>query len=96
MAKQRVSAIIVDEHNLAEMARHGVSAAEVVQVIGNRHITAPNRRGEPGSILLIGETDGGRLLTIPLIPADDPTTWRPATAFDASRHQRTVFRRRAR
>ncbi len=96
MAKHRVSALIVDEHNFAEMASHGVSAAEVVQVIANRHFTAPNPRGEAGSILLIGETDGGRLLTIPLTSTDDPTTWRPATAFDASRHQRTVFRRRVR
>lgn len=74
MAKHRVSALIVDEHNLAEMARHGVSAAEVVQVIANRHVTAPNPRGEAGSILLIGETDGGRWLTIPLASTDDPTT----------------------
>ena len=62
----RVSALIVDEHNLGEMARHGVSAAEVVQVIANRHVTVPKPRGEAGSIPLIGETDGGRLLTIPL------------------------------
>ncbi len=70
------------------------SDAEVDQVTANRHVTAPNPRGESGSILLIGETDGGRLLTIPLASIDDPTGWRPATAFDASRHQRTVFRRR--
>jgi len=31
MAKHPVSVLILDEHNLAEMARHGVSAAEVVQ-----------------------------------------------------------------
>jgi hypothetical protein len=29
-------------------------------------------------------------------PTNDPTTWRPATAFDASRHQQTIFRRRVR
>jgi hypothetical protein len=28
-------------------------------------------------VLLIGETDGGRLLTVPIAPTDDPTTWRP-------------------
>jgi hypothetical protein len=96
MAERRVSVLVLDEHNLAEMSRHAVAATEVVQVIANRHITAPNSRGEPGSILLIGETDGGRLLTIPLAPTDDPTAWRPATAFEASRHQRAVFRRRVR
>lgn len=59
------------------MDRHGISAAEVVQVIANRHITAPNRRREPGGMLLIGETDGGRVLTIAIAPTDDPTSWRP-------------------
>jgi hypothetical protein len=96
MAMRRVSILILDEGNLAEMARHAVSAAEVVQVVSNRHITAANHRGEEGSILLIGETDGGRTLTIPLAPTDDATTWRPATAFPASRHQQTIFRQRAR
>jgi hypothetical protein len=53
-------------------------------------------RGETGGVLLIGETNGGRLLTVPLAPTDDPTTWRPATAFDASRHHRALFDRRHR
>jgi hypothetical protein len=95
MARRRVSVLLLDENNLAEMARHGISAVEVVQVISNRHITVANPRGERGSILLIGETDGGRSLTVPLAPTHDPTTWRPATAFPASRHQRTIFRKRS-
>ena len=95
VAERRISALILDEHNLAEIARHGVSGAEVLQVIWNCHLTARNPRGEPEGILLIGETDGGRVLTIPLAPTDDPSTWRPATAFDASRDQRSLFRGRA-
>lgn len=91
-----IGALIFDEANIAEMARHGVAPWEVQQLVANRHLTAPNPRGEEGSILLIGATDGGRVLTVPLAPTDDPTIWRPATAFDASRHQRAVFRRRAR
>jgi hypothetical protein len=91
-----VAALIVDAHNAAEMARHGVTRAEVEQLAWNRNVLVPNRRGEPGGMLLVGETDGGRLLTAPLAPTDDPTTWRPATAFDASRHQRWLFDRRHR
>lgn len=96
MARRFIAALILDEHNLEEMGRHGVSKREVEQVISNRHITAANPRGEPGSILLKGETDGGRVLTIPLASSDDPTTWRPATAFDASADQRATFSRRTR
>lgn len=90
---RRLGALIFDEANITEITRHGVDPWEVQQLVANRHLTAPNPRGEEGSILLIGETDGGRLLTVPLAPTDDPTTWRPATAFDASRHQRTIFHR---
>lgn len=96
IARHLIAALILDEDNLVEMDRHGVSKREVEQVVSNRHVTAANPRGELGSLLLIGETDGGRVLTVPLAPTEDPTTWRPATAFDASRHQRTIFRREVR
>jgi hypothetical protein len=61
VARRLIAALILDDHNVAEMRRHGVSGREVEQMISNRHITAANPRGEPGSILLIGETDGGRV-----------------------------------
>jgi hypothetical protein len=93
VVRHGIAALILDRHNLAEMARHGVSADEVEQLLWNRNVVAANPRGEPGSVLLIGATNGGRLLTVPLARTDDPTTWRPATAFDASRHQRALFDR---
>lgn len=95
MVGRHVAALVLDDHNLSEMAGHGVTPHEVEQLVSNRHLTVANPRGEPGGVLLIGRTDGGRTLTVPLAPTDDPGTWRPATAFDASRHQRTVFRQRA-
>ena len=88
-----VADLIFDEHNEREMARHGVVRFEVEQLTSNRNRVLRNPRGETGSVLLVGETDGGRLLTVPLAPTDDPTTWRPATAFDAGRHHRTLFDR---
>jgi hypothetical protein len=88
-----VAELIIDEHNVAEMARHGIARDEVDQLLSNQHTIARNPRGEPGSLLLIGRTDGGRLLTVPIAPTSDPTTWRPATAFDASRHHRALFDR---
>jgi len=91
-----VAELIFDEHNEAEMARHGVVSDEVDQLSGNRCVFYENWRGEPGGVLMIGETDGGRLIAVPLAPTHDPTTWRPATAFDASRHHRALFDRRYR
>ncbi|HKG04439.1 MAG TPA: hypothetical protein VKB03_14775 [Conexibacter sp.] len=69
---------------------------DVEQLKSNRKVISENPRGERGSVLLVGETDGGRLLTVVLAPTDDLTTWRPATAFDASRHHRSLFDRRYR
>jgi len=91
-----VSDLIFDEHNEREMARHGVTADEVDELKWNRKVFSANPRGERGGLLLIGETDGGRLLAVPLAPTGDWTTWRPATAFDASRHHRALFDRRYR
>jgi hypothetical protein len=91
-----VAELIFDEYNEAEMARHGVVRWEVDQIAWNRRGFYENWRGEHGSVLMIGETDAGRLLVVPLAPTDDPTTWRPATAFDASRHHRALFDRRYR
>jgi hypothetical protein len=96
MARHGVADLIFDGHNEREMARHGVVRFEVEQLTSNRKTISDNPRGEIGSVLLIGETNGGRLLTVPLAPTDDPTTWRPATAFDASRYHRSLFDRRHR
>ena len=96
MPRHVVADLIFDEHNEREMARHRVVRFEVEQLTSNRNRVLRNARGETGSVLLIGETDGGRLLTVPLAPTDDPTTWRPATAFDSGPHHRTLFDRRYR
>ena len=93
---RHIAAVLFDQHNLAEMARHHISKAEADQLILNRYIVVQNPRGRSDSIMLIGETNGGRLVTMPLTPLDDHGLWRPATAFDASRHQRRLFQRDAR
>jgi len=96
VARHRIADLVFDEHNEREMARHGVVSDEVDQILGNRNVVLRNPRGEAGSVLLIGETDGGRLLTVALAPTVEPTTWRAATAFEAGRHHRTLFDRRYR
>lgn len=37
-----------------------------------------------------------RRISVLVLDENNPTTWRPATAFPASRHQRTIFRKRGR
>ncbi|MEJ7570399.1 MAG: hypothetical protein WKF41_19320 [Gaiellaceae bacterium] len=49
MARHYVGALILDEDNLAEMARHGVSSNEVEQVTFQSPHHHCESRGEPGS-----------------------------------------------
>jgi uncharacterized DUF497 family protein len=79
-----------DDDNEEHLAGHGISAAEVRQMLGNRHLTMSNDRAE-GRITLIGQTNGGKVLAIALDPTDDPGTWRPVTGLPASPAERRLF-----
>lgn len=51
--------------NTAHLARHGITPVEAEQVHLNGGMFVPNRR-RSGDWLLIGPTDGGRVLTLVL------------------------------
>jgi hypothetical protein len=67
--------------NEEKFAAHGVTAFEVDQVLASDYVVIRNRKGRTGSHLLIGRSYGGRCITIPITPTDDPTIWRPVTAW---------------
>ena len=71
----------MDESNAEETARHGVTEREVLQVLDNRYVTKRNRRGHKATHILIGRTNGGRCLAIPVEPTHEQGVWRPATAW---------------
>jgi uncharacterized DUF497 family protein len=73
-----------DEGNEREMAKHGVSAREVDQVLDTGFQVAPNKSAHAEQpYAIIGFTHGGRCLFIPIRPIDEQLgIWRPATAFD--------------
>lgn len=81
-----------DEENETHLAQHDITAAEVRQLLWNRHLTRANPRAE-GRITLIGETNGGRVLSIALDPTRDPGTWRPVTGLAADEDERGLFGR---
>jgi hypothetical protein len=80
----RIFELQIDDWNADEAARHGVSEREIRQVLDGEPIFLPNKRGHRASIIMIGPTYGGRMLTIPLAPTDIEAVWRPATAWDSS------------
>lgn len=87
-----IDALVFDEWNEDECARHHVSAREVREVLDERPVYVPNKRPHAAGILMIGPTIGGRFLTIPLAEQDIPGLWRPATAWDSSDAERARYR----
>jgi hypothetical protein len=82
----------IDEWNETEMARHRVRPIEAVQVLDGEPVFLPNKKPHAASVVMIGPTHGGRLLTVPLAPTARPGVWRPATAWDASDGERARYR----
>ena len=74
-----------DDFNSEEMAKHGVTEREVNQVLNGenpRIVRNKNEHAEKQPYVMIGLTDGGRKLYIPIGPVDsEPGLWRPATAW---------------
>jgi len=88
-----IHALAWDEANEGHLAEHGVSVREVAQMLSNPHVIVRNRRKRSTRHLLIGSTHGGRILTVPLAQTADQSTWRPVTAFPATKAQRQVLAR---
>ena len=71
------------------IARHGVDRYEVEEVARNApHVT----RGRGGTYRMIGQTDGGRFLTVYVVPRGDGDYY-VVTARDAMPNERRTFRR---
>jgi hypothetical protein len=72
-----------DDDNEAEFGRHHVSAHEILQVLDSAPVFFRNRKRHSATILMVGPTNGGRMLTVPLAPLPIEGVWRPATAWDS-------------
>jgi hypothetical protein len=78
-----------------KLAARSISTAEIDQVPRNAHVTVRNPRegGEPGRRrLLIGETDGRRVLTLVIERTVEPTTWLVVTGWSATNAERKLLR----
>jgi uncharacterized DUF497 family protein len=77
-----------DEGNEAHLAEHGVSPLDVFQVWVNDPTYARNKKGLAGTYLMVGETDGGRKLTIAVLPLGSrlrPITGWPSTSGELTK-----------
>lgn len=55
-----------DDRNIEHLATHAVTAREVTHAWLNRPVWVPNLKGRTASWLMLGWTDGGRPLFVPV------------------------------
>jgi len=82
---------------LDKLGARSISADEAGQLAGNRHVTVRNPRAgsEPGkSRLMIGSTDGGRVLTLVIERTIEPTIWLIVTGWSSTDVERNLLEQR--
>jgi hypothetical protein len=92
-----VGELLVTEVALAKLGARSISGQETEQLPRNAHAIVRNPRaaGNPGPRrLLIGRTDGGRVLTLVIEQTLDPTTWLIITGWSATEVERKIIETR--
>lgn len=85
-----------DEANEDELWDHRIRQWEVDDVFWNRPVWAPNKRGRSGDYLMVGETDGGRKLTIVVQVKPVTKQLRPITGWGSTQGDLSRYGRRRR
>lgn len=94
-AAARIAVLLCSEVTVEKLAAHAISPEEVRQVNdGDRVVIANPRPLVEGSVLMIGPTHGGRVLTVGPQPGPrDTGAWQVRTAWPASPAQIGRYRR---
>lgn len=91
-----VHELLATEVALAKLGARNISADEAGQLPRNRHVIARNPRGggeQNTRRLIVGSTDGGRVLTLVIEQTIDPTTWLIVTGWSATDVERNLLER---
>ncbi len=96
MQGHRVVELLFTEAAIDKVGTRQISMDEVAQIPRNAHITVRNPRSQSDQaqrLLLIGETDGGRALTVVIERTGDPISWLVITAWNATQAERNLLHR---
>lgn len=80
----RIAEVGVEDENEPHLTRHGVSAAEVLQVFENTPVIRRNRKHRTCTHVARGTTDGGRCVLVPFIDNGGGRI-RPITAWEVGK-----------
>ncbi len=86
-----VTELVFDALNERKLADHGVTIMDVLEVLDIQPRFFANRRARRASHVMIGPTQSGRVLVVP-IEDWGRGIWRPVTAFDANGWQAQRYR----
>jgi hypothetical protein len=94
--RERVSELLRTEAAVEKLGRRGITTEEAQQLLDNEYRIVRNR-GSDRTVrelrarrLLIGRTDGGRVLTLVIEQTIDPTTWLIVTGWIATPSERRI------
>lgn len=90
-----IAVLLFSETTVEKLAGHAINPEEVRQVNDGDRIVIRNPRPRVvGSVLMVGPTHGGRILTVVLNPEPaDPGAWHVRTGWDASTAQISRYHR---
>lgn len=91
-----VHELLATEVALEKLGARNISADEAGQLPRNRHVIVRNPQGggeQDKRRLIVGNTDGGRVLTLVIERTIDPTTWLIVTGWSATDAERKLLER---
>jgi hypothetical protein len=91
-----VHELLATEVALGKLGGRNISADEAGQLPRNRHVIVRNPQGggeRDKRRLIIGNTDGGRVLTLVIERTIDSTTWLIVTGWSATDAERNLLER---
>lgn len=88
-----IAELLLNEAAIDKLGGRAISIEETHSVPRNASVVVRNPRSEPPGkrCLLIGRTDGGRVLTLVIERTTDPATWLVVTGWDATARERRLL-----
>lgn len=81
MARVTIREFTINERAADKFWVHGLTRRQVEEVLLNRFVVTINRKDRAAQYLAIGRDNNGRCITIPVVATDEPSVWRPITAW---------------